>query len=174
MEDLDLLRKLLALALHNPSEEEARSAAMAAVKLIEEKNITLGGERVTMPVREWTKPSQDFEDTWAEMNKKPPITPDSEDECLTCGKPRWFHKHPSNECPNFTEAPTDEFGAGRAIKAPIQDNDVEDDFMRKRVILAWQRIREERVQLRHEIHNANERFRQQRQKDYEPLYKEHK
>lgn len=143
MEDTDLLKKLLALALHNPSEEEARSAAMAACRLIQDRNITIGGERVTLPVNNWEKPSPEFEETWAEM--QPKTQPNGEGR-------------------------RDEFNAGEGLKTPIQDNDIDDDFMRKRVIKAWQMIREERANLYREIHMMETRF----QTRYTPLYKEHK
>lgn len=45
---LDRINKLIALALNNPNEEEARSAAMAAVKSIRENSIVLS-EKPTAP-----------------------------------------------------------------------------------------------------------------------------
>ena len=58
------VRKLLALALNNPNEEEARSAVLMAVRLIESHNLMVGGVTVTQPVRNWTPPDPEFEEFW--------------------------------------------------------------------------------------------------------------
>jgi hypothetical protein len=47
---LDKIRKLMALALHNPNVEEARSAAMKAVQLIAEHQFAVGRPAPAAPM----------------------------------------------------------------------------------------------------------------------------
>lgn len=46
---LDRVKKLMELALHNPNEQEARTAAMAAVRLIDQHKIELRAKAAPKP-----------------------------------------------------------------------------------------------------------------------------
>lgn len=58
---LDKIRKLMALALDNPSEEESRSAALKAVRLMRDYDCVVSIERV--------QPAQGYAGSW---NTTPP------------------------------------------------------------------------------------------------------
>jgi hypothetical protein len=121
---IEKIRKLLALALSNPNEEEARSAAMKAAEMIRDNNITLGGITVTQPVRNWQGPDVEFEEILKATERRP---------------------DGSNPWEGRASGP-------QGIKQAILDTDLDDDFMRKRIKDAWRAIREERAKLQGEIH----------------------
>lgn len=121
---IDQIRKLLALALNNPNEEEARSAAMQAARLIEKHNVTMGGQAVTIPTREWQPPDTSVEDLLRAASKA-----------------------------NGKEAPP----AGHPNSVMITDNEMDDDFMRKRITLAWRAIQETRKKLEMDIYHFEQR-----------------
>lgn len=125
LDTIEKIRKLLALALSNPNEEEARSAAMKAAEMIRDNNITLGGITVTQPVKNWQGPDVEFDEILRATERRP---------------------DGSNPWEGQASGP-------QSVKKAIIDTDIDDDFMRKRIKLAWQAIRVERERLKTEIHN---------------------
>lgn len=130
-DDIDKLRKLLALALHaNTPEEEARTAAMQACKLIEDHEIQMGGQRVTMPQpKKWSAPDTDV---WNDIMDT-------------------VHKQQRAQGEQQEEGPAGPDG----VKPFETDYDIDDDFMRKRITIAWQAIRDERRNLEYFIDLMN-------------------
>lgn len=127
MEIVDLVQKLIAPSLNNPSREEAMSAALKAVNLIVENGITLGGKPAmghqAAAAKAWA-PDAEFDAFWQKMQ-----TPtDSE----------------------YNENNPDPM-AGSGLKVATVDTDLDDDFMRKRITWAWRAIRAERSKLEKEI-----------------------
>lgn len=61
MDTTDIIRKLMALALNNPSLEEAQSAALKAVQLIEKHSIPVG-DSIPLKDKRWVPPEPDFMD----------------------------------------------------------------------------------------------------------------
>lgn len=131
---LDIIQKLIALALNNPSREEAMSAALKAVSLIVEKEVTLGGRAAmgyqAAAAKAWA-PDAEFDAFWEKMNR-PTGDPDAPWEGQSSG--------PSG------------------LKVAAVDTDLDDDFMRKRITYAWRAIRKEREKLKTEIYNFETRF----------------
>lgn len=157
-ESLDRVKKLIALALNNPDEEEARSAAMKAVSLIVADNMTIEGNTPLgfspdfKKARRW-KPDKEFDAFWETvMGTQKAQTSDDID------RDPW--------------APQQSSGATQ-LKASIVDNDVEDAFsaMRHRIKIAWRAIQGERARLKMEIYNhevrAGRRYPRQEPKDWE-------
>jgi hypothetical protein len=125
LDTIDKIRKLLALALSNPNENEAKAAALKAAEMIRDNNITLGGITVTQPVKNWTAPDVEFDDIVSAV-----------------------------------EHANDPTSGKTGIKPSIPDTDIDDDFMRKRIKLAWQAIRNERERLKREIGDWERRHRE--------------
>lgn len=68
---VDLVEKLIALALNNPSEEEAKSAALKAVSLIHEHSLPVGAgspDPIRVGRRTYT-PDPEFEQVLADLLK---------------------------------------------------------------------------------------------------------
>lgn len=157
-ETLDRVKKLIALALNNPDEEEARSAAMKAVSLIVADNMTIEGNvplgfspNFTGPKR-W-RPDDEFDQFWESVvSPKPPIQQDDLD------RDPW--------------APQQHSGA-QELKAAHVDTDFDDSFnaMRTRIKIAWRAIQGERARLKMEIYNHEVkygyRYPRQEPKDWE-------
>lgn len=131
---LDIIGKLMALALNNPNEAESLRAALKAVQLIEKHQIPLGdtiirkGDQGT----KWAEPSEDFMSQVDEILKdrgKGGRTPDSSD---------------------FTE----ETGGGAGLKVAAVESDLEDrvSAFQRQIIRAWRAIRETRKKLDTEIY----------------------
>lgn len=116
METLDTIRKLLRLATNNPSEEEAKAAALKAARLIVDNEVPIGEAEIT-------------------VRKESPLTPEEQGEfkdVMTA-----LSKQDSGE--DFTPVfvyPTTE---------------IDDEFMKKRILDAWRKIRRERKILDGEI-----------------------
>lgn len=135
MDKIDLIQKLIALALNNPSRGEAGSAALKAVSLIVENEITLGG-RPSMGYQQaaskaWA-PDPEFDAFWQKM-QQPTHDPDRPWEGQSSG--------PSE------------------LKVAAVDTDLDDDFMRKRITWAWRAIRAERAKLEQEIRRSEQQYR---------------
>lgn len=122
---IERIQNLMALALNNPSEEEARSAAMQVVKLIEENKLNLGGvPAMHINTSKAYKPDADFDSTFSDLTK--PTDAQEEYQGGSAGE------------------------AGLKLADVIADLD--DDFMRKKVTRAWRALRDERKKLEGEIH----------------------
>lgn len=125
---VELIQKLIELALHNPSEEEARSAAMHACRLIDRDKIPVGDMVINVdPSRVWVPPDPDFMQTVADIFEKGGVQPD--------------------------ESPIPESQAGTGGLS-IQSRELEDQVtaFRNQVVRAWRAIRETRVKLQGEIY----------------------
>lgn len=127
MDKIDIIQKLIALALNNPNRAEAESASMKAVSLIVENNITLDGKPAMgfqgAAAKAWA-PDPEFDAFWEKM-QQPTYDPDRPWEGQSSG-------------------PQD-------IKVAAVDTDLDDDFMRKRITWAWRAIRAERSKLEKDI-----------------------
>lgn len=115
-EPLEIIHKLIALALHNPNEEEARSAAYRAVEMIMEHQIPIGGKTA--------------------VNRAPTLTPEEQGEFQEILSALMTRKNPDGFTPSTYH----------------QDFDIDDGFMKKRIIDAWRKLREERKRFEAEIH----------------------
>lgn len=149
METVDVIQKLIALALNNPSREEAMSAALKAVTLIVDKEVTLGGKPAmgyqASASKAWT-PDPDFDEVWAKMNR------------------------PTNE---GNDRPWEGQSNGpQDLKVAAVDTDLDVDFMRTRIKWAWRAIRDERIRLKQEIHRQftarGEKYPRPEPKDWVP------
>lgn len=155
---LDRVQKLIALALNNPNDEEASSAAMKAVSLIVAANLSIGGQATDTPFdprrRKAWKPDSEFDTFW-------------EDVVQQAGKAR-----SQDDIDRDAWAPQSHSGATE-LKAATVDTDVEDAFsaMRNRIKIAWRAIQKERARLKTEIHNwevrYGHRYPRQEPKDWE-------
>lgn len=131
---VNIIQKLIALALNNPSREESMEAALKAVSLIVEKEVTLGGKPAmgfqAASAKAWA-PDPEFDAFWSRMNQ-----PNGEGEYES-----WAGQASGNQ----------------GIKVAAVDTDIDDDFMRKRITLAWRAIRNERQKLEQEIYRFEQR-----------------
>lgn len=66
--DLDLIRKLIKLALHNPNEAEAHAAALKACELLEDAPVLAEGKSI--PLNKTYKPDPEFDATVEELFKR--------------------------------------------------------------------------------------------------------
>jgi hypothetical protein len=145
---LDRVQKLISLALNNPDEEEARSAAMKAVSLIVQQNMSIDGSTAGTNVdpsrirRAW-KPDEEFDSFWDNIVKDTKKGFTSQDDI---DRDAW--------APQPTQA--------GGIKAAHVDTDVEDAFsaMRNRIKIAWRAIQRERAKLKTEIYRWEQRYRE--------------
>lgn len=112
----EIVHKLIALALNNPNEEEARSAAYRAVAMIEENQIPLGGKTTA-------------------ARTAPTMTPAEETEF-------------KDVLSSLTRTNPDEFKPATSYAT----TEIDDEFMKKRILLAWRQIREQRKNLQSEIY----------------------
>lgn len=160
---LDRVQKLISLALNNPDEEEARSAAFKAVSLIVQQNMSIAGSTAGGNVdpskikRAW-KPDDEFDAFWDEIVKD---------------SAKGFGSTVSQEdLDRDAWAPQPSVGAS-GIKAAVVDTDVEDAFsaMRNRIKVAWRSIQRERVKFKTEIYRWEQqyhhRYPRQEPKDWE-------
>lgn len=126
---LDTIQKLIALAMDNPSAEESRSAALKAVALIVEHNITLEGRGArtfdTVNTKKTYRPDQEFDAFWSKMGK------DQE----------------------AAEGEDPDLGRAGGLATTQVDTDLDDDFMRVRIKKAWRALQRERARLKTEIEN---------------------
>lgn len=160
---LDKVQKLIALALNNPNDEEASSAAMKAVSLIVAANLSIGGQAANTPFdprrRKAWKPDSEFDEFWNDITKQ-------SDEQFHRGwsqddmdRDQWAQPSPAPD--------------GGGLKTAYVDTDVEDAFsaMRTRIKVAWRAIQKERARLKTEIHNwevrYGHRYPRQEPKDWE-------
>lgn len=138
MDVIDKFQKLVALAMDtNPANiEEQRTAAMRAVALLVEHNLTVGG-----------KPATQFES----VNTKRTWAPDAEFDAF-------WAKMGNAEDHGYTQTDPDLPNTGKAglVKA-VLDTDIDDDFMRKRIKAAWRALQRERARLKTWIYEAEQR-----------------
>jgi hypothetical protein len=73
---VDVIEKLIQLALKNPNREEAASAALKAVTLIDKYSVPLGAEVHILREGEWQPPDEDFKKTVDDILKSTNIKPD--------------------------------------------------------------------------------------------------
>lgn len=134
MDIIDKFQKLVALAMDtNPNTiEEQRTAAMRAVALLVEHNLTVGG-----------KPAMQFEP----MNTKKTWAPDAEFDAF------WAKMGNEAQQPDHEGATSGKTGLVRAVI----DTDLDDDFMRKRIKTAWRALQRERARLKTWIYDAEQR-----------------
>jgi Protein of unknown function (DUF2786) len=139
-DSLDRVQKLIALAINNADEEEARSAAMKAISLIVLENMAIGG-RLTEGVdashlrRSW-KPDQEFDTFW--------------DEILNHQK--GVHLDPEVDPWHYNEGQQRTTRAeGLASTEVVSDLDDAFSAMRHRIKVAWRAIQKERARLKQEI-----------------------
>lgn len=128
-EPVAIIQKLIALAMNNPNQEEARSAAVKAVALIVQENITLEGKSALgfdVGTKQKWKPDSEFEEFWE----------------ATKG-----NQHPDGAAETWDG----QSSGSQALKVAVQDTDLDDDFMRKRIKAAWRALQRERARLKSEI-----------------------
>lgn len=132
MDVLDKFQKLVALAMDtNPANiEEQRTAAVRAVALLVEHNLTVGG-----------KPATQFEP----INTKRTWAPDAEFDAF-------WAKMGMNETPSDDSNAVG--GGGTGLVRAVIDTDLDDDFMRKRIKTAWRALQRERARLKTWIYEA--------------------
>lgn len=130
---LDRIKKLVALAMNNPDIEESRSAALRAVAMIVEHNIPIGGQG--------GQQAQHYEPIHAKTTWKP----DDEFE--------EFVRHATKTDTDGVDPDLgySGVGGGTGLKAAHVDTDLDDDFMRKRIKIAWKALTRERARLKREI-----------------------
>src|SRR5437016_4604514 len=127
----DVIEKLIQLALKNPNPEEASSAALKAVALIDKYQVPIGANiTIIRDAPDWKPPT-------AEENA-------AVEELL-----RGRRKNP-----DAGPIPKSEGGEGYAGGIMIQDQEVQTgkDAFRQRLIDAWRALREERQRLQGEIY----------------------
>lgn len=126
---VDIIEKLIQLALKNPNREEAASAALKAVALLDKYQIPIGSNvTILREAPEW-KPDPDFMHTVDEILK---------------GR-QWKTDTDANPVPPASSEP------GLPM---VQSHDVVDgrEAFRQRMIDAWRAIREERIKLTAEVY----------------------
>lgn len=133
---VDMVEKLIRLATNNPSEQEAKAAALKACELIMKFSIPLGAEVVIVKDREWTPPSSDF------MNMV--------DEILKGEGAQQAWKAQQDAA----RAAYDGNGPDVPGGIMIQDRDLmtREDAFRAQMKRAWQAIREERKRFEAWVH----------------------
>lgn len=149
MDVLDRFRKLAALAMDtNPANiEEQRSAAVQAIALLVEHNMTVNGGPPTSygqanTSKSW-KPDNEFDEFWAGMSSE-----------ARGGGP---HAGPNNsENPDGGDSWDGQQTGPQAMKQATLDTDLDPDFMRTRVKLAWRALQRERARLKTWIYQAEQ------------------
>lgn len=129
---IDIVKKLMELALHNPNPEEARSAAMKAIQLIDKFDLPVGDNVIHRPSKDWVPPDADFMHTVDDIfsGKKEWANPDA--------KATEYDENRGSQVPG-------------ALAAPERELEDQQSAFRKQVIRAWRAIRETRVKLQAEI-----------------------
>jgi hypothetical protein len=131
---VDVVEKLIQLALKNPNREEAASAALKAVALIEKHQIPIGAD-VSIPTAggNWVPPSKDFMDAVEEM-----LNTKRQQDAHTRKDPATYQ----------TKA-----GTSYDQDLMIQDRETstKEDAARQRFIDGWRALREERKRLEGEV-----------------------
>ncbi len=79
---IETVKKLIELALHNPNEAEAMSAAMMAVRLIDKFSLPVGDNIIHRSDKDWVPPPPDFYETVSDIFKGG-VDPDAEAEAYT-------------------------------------------------------------------------------------------
>lgn len=139
---IDIIQKLMALALNNPNRNEALAAAMKAVSLIVEKEVTLGGKPAlgyqAAAAKAWA-PDPEFDAFWERMKQQ--------------GQPQSTEE-------SYVDGTYSSGGTSSGLKASTSDTDLDDDFMRKRITWAWRAIRAERIRLERWIQEQTAHYRE--------------
>lgn len=146
---LDRFQKLVALAMDtNPANiEEQRSAAVQALALLVEHNMTVNGAAPTSygsvgTSKSW-KPDDEFDAFWAGMSEE-----------ARGGGPR---PGPNNsENPDGGDSWDGQATGPQAMKAATLDTDLDPDFMRTRIKLAWRALQRERARLKTWIYEGEQ------------------
>lgn len=129
-ETIDIIEKLIQLALNNPNENEAMLAAMKVVRLLDKFQIPIGANVTILREADlkWTPPSQDFMDTVEDILKnKRDYNPDAS---------------PMRDRPQSAHG-----------GLTIQNRDIVDqqEAWRTRMVDAWRALREERLRFQSEV-----------------------
>lgn len=130
---IEIVKKLMELALHNPNPEEARSAAMKAIQLIDKFDLPVGDNVIHRPSKDWVPPDADFMHTVDD---------------IFSGKKAWAN-------PDATAAEYDENRGSQvpgALAMPERELEDQQSAFRRQVVRAWRAIRETRVTLQSQIH----------------------
>lgn len=130
---IEIVKKLMELALHNPNGEEARSAAVQAIRLIDKFNLPVGDNVINRPDKEWVPPDADFTKTVDDIfsGKKAWADPDA--------KATEYDENRGSQVPG-------------ALAAPERELEDQQSAFRRQVVRAWRAIRETRANLQSEIH----------------------
>lgn len=130
---IDTVKKLMELALHNPNEAEAASAAMMAVRLIDKFSLPVGDNIIHRSDKEWVAPPSEFYDTVADIftghvGKNPDADPYT----------------------NGAQVPG-------GLMAPDNDLDTKQGAFAAQIVRAWRAIREARKALAGEFYRWEQR-----------------
>lgn len=132
---IEIVQKLMALALNNPNEEEARSAAMQAVKLIDKFSLPVGDNVIHRSDKEWVPPPQDFYDAVRDIFKDK--MKDSDAEATAYDRPYQGAPPPGQEA-GITH-----------LEQELQDRK---SAFAEQIVKAWRAIREARRALAGEFY----------------------
>lgn len=150
MDVLDRFQKLAALAMDtNPANiEEQRSAAVQAIALLVEHNMTVNGGAATsygkVDTKKTWKPDNEFDEFWANMSSE-----------ARGGGPSAGPNNPNN--PDGGDSWDGQATGPQAMKQATLDTDLDPDFMRTRIKLAWRALQRERARLKTWIYQAEQR-----------------
>lgn len=143
---IEVVQKLMQLALHNPNEAEAMSAALKAIRMIDKFSLPVGDNVVHRSDRAWEPPPPDFyatvEDIFADKAKQP------DEEARAYDSP-------------YQGAPP--AGQQAGLTAPERELEDRQSAFAKQMVRAWRAIREARRALggefyRWETRNGGRRF----------------
>lgn len=142
---IDIVKKLMELALHNPNEEEARSAAMQAIKLIDRHSLPVGDNVIHRPTADWVPPPPDFYETVADILRGQGKDPDKEADA---------YNQPY-------QGPEAGIPLGQTAGLTFKEQELEDSksAFARQVVVAWRAIRETRAKLQSEIYEWEQRTR---------------
>lgn len=132
MNVVDVVEKLMQLALRNPNAEEAAAAAMKAVRLLDSHQIPIGANiRIVRDIPTYTPPTPEEEQTIADLLNKKQGDPERARRAYTTD----HHE-----------------GKTEGLLAQDHTPQTGQDAFRQRLIDAWRALREERIRLQSEIH----------------------
>lgn len=134
---VDVIEKLIQLALHNPSREEAASAALKAVTLIDQFQIPIGADVTIIRdvADEWKPPTEEENQVIDDLLKGRKIDPEY--------RAQWSKEN------------AEAGGLINQNNSPMTGTDA----FRQRLVDAWRALREERVRLRAEVYRYEQETR---------------
>lgn len=137
---IDIVQKLMALALNNPNEEEARSAAMQAIRLIDKFSLPVGDNVIHRSDKEWVPPPPDFYETVSDIFKGGGTNPDAEANAY--------------DQPYAGAPPKGQQAGLRAVENDLID---QKSAFAAQIVRAWRAIREARRALAGEFYRWEQR-----------------